>query len=68
MRLSPRPRKFDVENDIWPKKPFELRDAGAEGELVAVLLLELQLDVDLVVCARRLLDVDVLGRPSSGLK
>ena len=30
------------------EEPFELRDAGAEGELVAVLLLELQLDVDLV--------------------
>src|SRR5262249_34884225 len=43
------------------EEAFELGDAGAEGELVAVLLLELQLDVDLVGRARRLLDVDVLA-------
>ena len=50
------------------EEPLELRDAGAEGELVAVLLFELQRDVDLVLLVRRLLDVDVLARPSSGLK
>ena len=38
-----------------------LRDARAERELVAVLLLELQLDVDLVVGPRRLVDVDGLA-------
>src|SRR5205823_9460902 len=43
------------------EEPLELRHAGAERELVAVLLLELQLDVDLVVDARRLVDVDVLA-------
>ena len=41
-----------------PEEAVELRHAGAERQLVAVLLLELQRDVDLVVDARRLLDVD----------
>ena len=50
-----------------PEEAVVLRDAGAERDLVAVLLLELQLDVDLVLGVRRLLDVDRL-RPSSGLK
>src|SRR5690606_26028607 len=40
-----------------PEEAVELRHAGAEGELVAVLLLEPQRDVDLVVGARRLHDV-----------
>ena len=40
------------------EEAVELRDAGAERQLVAVLLLELQRDVDLVVRARRLLDLD----------
>ncbi len=39
---------------------LELRHAGAERQLVAVLLLELQGDVDLVLLARRLVDLDVL--------
>ena len=43
------------------EEAFELRDAGAEGQRIAVLLLELQPDVDLVRLVRRLLDVDVLA-------
>ncbi len=41
------------------EEPVELRHAGAERDLIAVLLLELQLDVDLVVHARRRRDVDL---------
>ena len=36
------------------EEALELRDAGAEVDLVAVLLLELDLDVDLVLGVRRL--------------
>src|SRR5207244_13613858 len=43
------------------EEAFELRHAGAEGELIAVLLFELQLEIDFVLLARRLLDVDVLA-------
>ena len=43
------------------KEAVVLRHAGAEGQLVAVLLLELQLDVDLVVGPRRLLDANCLA-------
>ena len=68
VRLSPRPRKFDGLERQLAEEALELRHAGAEGQLVAVLLLELQLDVDLVRLARRLLDLDVLALPSSGLK
>ena len=42
------------------EEALELRDAGAERQLVAVLLLQRQRDVDLVLLARRLLDVDAL--------
>ena len=42
------------------EEALELRHAGAERQLVAVLLLELQRDVDLVLLAGRLLDVDAL--------
>src|SRR5580765_157887 len=38
---------------------FELRHAGAERQLVAVLLFQLQLDVDLVRVGRRFLDIDL---------
>src|SRR6185295_12044911 len=43
------------------EEAFELRHAGAEGELVAVLFLELQLQIDFVLLAWGLLDVDVLS-------
>src|SRR4051812_1252119 len=43
-----------------PEEPFVLRDARAERDLVAVLLFELQLDVDLVLGVRRLLNVNRL--------
>src|SRR4030095_7244289 len=44
------------------KKAFELRHAGAERQLIAVLLLELQRDVDLVLLSWRLLDLGIVGR------
>src|SRR4029077_6257387 len=44
------------------EEPLELRDAGTERELVAVLLLELHPHVHLALGARQLLDGDVLGR------
>ena len=50
------------------EEAFELRDAGAEGELVAVLLFELHLHVDLVVDVGRLVDVDVLAGPLERLE
>ena len=43
------------------EEAVELRHAGAERQLVAVLLFELERDVDLVVGVRRLLDVDGLA-------
>ena len=43
-----------------PEEAFVLRHARAEGELVAVLLLHLEPDVDLVLGIGRLLDVDRL--------
>ena len=43
------------------EEAFELRHAGAERQLVAVLLFQLQRDVDLVLLAGRLLDVDALA-------
>ena len=49
------------------EEPVVLRDAGAERQLVAVLLLELQLDVDLVV-RRPASSRPRSPRPSSGLK
>src|SRR5699024_10711892 len=42
------------------EEPVELRHAGAEGQLVAVLLLELQDHVDLVVRVGGLLDLNRL--------
>ena len=50
------------------EEAFELRDAGAEGQLVPVLLLELQRDVDLVLLAGDLLDLRVVGPSSMFLK
>ncbi|MEZ5284458.1 MAG: hypothetical protein R2712_06550 [Vicinamibacterales bacterium] len=41
-----------------PEEPLELRHARAEGELVAVLLLELERDVDLALLTGGLLDVN----------
>ncbi len=43
------------------EEALELGDAGAEADLVAVLLFQLHLDVDLVGDARRLVDGDVLA-------
>ena len=60
MRLSPRPRKFDVWKASWPKNPSVLRDARPERELVAILFLELEGHVDHVRLARRLVDLHVL--------
>jgi hypothetical protein len=45
LKVSPRPRKFDGLERELPEEAFVLRDARAEGDLVAVLLLELQPDV-----------------------
>ena len=42
------------------EEAFELRHAGAKRQLIAVLLLERQLEVDLVVCSRCLLDADCI--------
>src|SRR4051812_17661299 len=43
------------------EEALEFGDAGAKRQLIAVLLFELQLDVDLVRRVGRLLDVDVLA-------
>ena len=50
------------------EEALELRDAGAEGQLIAVLLFELQPHVDLVLLVRRLVDVDVLAGPLERLE
>ena len=52
-------QKFERLERELAEEAFELRDAGAERELVAVLFLQLQPDVDLVRLVRGLLDVDV---------
>src|SRR6202035_4657547 len=47
---------------------FELGHAGAEGELIAILLFELELDINLVWLGRRLLNVDLSGLPLERLE
>ena len=67
-RLSPRPRKFEVWNDSWPKKPSNCDTPAPNVIWLRFCSSNFSLTSTLFVCARRRLDVDVLALPSSGLK